>query len=209
MQGLPTMGIPAVPELTSLSDDWLGRRVASHLRHAGISAKDLGSWFGVPVTSVARTIVDLGRHDARSAIMAVDAALRERRTTRPELNAALLRARGWPGVRRAREIVALADADAESPLESVVRLALHDDGFPAPRLQRVVAGYRVDFLWPEHRLILEADGRGKYVGDALWEEKKREIALRRAGYEVERVLWSDVVREWAAMSRRLWALIRR
>jgi very-short-patch-repair endonuclease len=209
VHGLPTMSVPAVPELTSLDADWLGRRAASHLRHAAITPDDCGWWFGAPVTTVARTIVDVARHDRRSAIMAADAALREHCTTRAELEAALRRAAGWPGLRQAREIVALADGDAESPLESVVRLALHDDGFPPPKLQRVVAGYRVDFLWPEYRLILEADGRGKYSDDELWREKKRETALRRAHYEVERALWSDVLDEWPAMRRRLWELIRR
>jgi hypothetical protein len=169
--GLPTMAVPAQPMLLSAEPDWLGRHTASHIRHAGISDAEIGSWFGVPLTTMPRTIVDLARHDRRTGIMAADAALREDCVTRTELGAALASARGWPGVRQAREIVSLADGDAESPLESIVRLALHDDGFPPPKLQRVVAGYRVDFLWPEYRLILEADGRGKYRDDALWHER--------------------------------------
>jgi very-short-patch-repair endonuclease len=209
LHGLPTMDLPSLPLLTSLRDDWLGRRAASHVRHAGITAAQIDSWYGTPLTNLARTVVDLARHDRRSAIMAADAALRERLVTLRELQAALTVARGWPGIRQAREIVKLADGEAESPLESIVRLALHDDGFPPPRLQQVVAGYRVDFLWPERRLILEADGRLKYSDDVLWEEKKRETVLRRAGYDVERVLWSDMFAEWPAMSRHLRALLRR
>lgn len=209
LHGLPTMTLPRLPLLTSLSDDWLGRRDASHVRHAAITATQIGSWYGTPLTNVARTVVDLGRHDRRSAIMAADAALRECLVKRAELHSALDVARGWPGVRQAREIVKLADGDAESPLESIVRLALHDDGFPPPKLQREIAGYRVDFLWPQYRLILEADGRSKYSGDALWDEKKRETALRRADYEVERVMWSDVLKGWEAVRLRLWSLMGR
>jgi very-short-patch-repair endonuclease len=209
LHGLPTMSIPTIPGLTSLADDWLGRRSASHLRHAAVTADDETTWFGAPVTTVARTVVDVARHDRRSAIMAADAALREDIVTRTELDSALLRARGWPGVRLAREIVALADPDAESPLESVVRLALDDDGFPPPKLQCVIAGYRVDFLWPEYRLILEADGREKYTKDELWKEKRRETALRRTDHWVERVIWTDFYDGgWAAVRRRLWAHIR-
>ena len=106
-------------------------------------------------------------------------------------------------MRQARQIVELADGDAESPLESLVRLALHDDGFPRPLLQQWVGGYRVDFLWPEYRLILEADGRLKYTGDQAWTEKKRQIALGRSDNFVERVVWSDLFAGWPAMSRRL------
>jgi hypothetical protein len=58
-------------------------------------------------------------------------------------------------------------------------------------------------------LILEADGRSKYSGDALWDEKKRESALRRADYEVERVMWSDVLKGWEAVRLRLWSLMGR
>ena len=208
LHGLPTMSVPKVPELMSMRPDWLGRRVASHVRHSAIDRSEVSSWFGTPVTTIARTVVDLGRHDRRTALMAADAALREARVCGADLTRALVTARGWPGVRQAREIVSLADGAAESPLESIVRLALHDDGFPPPKLQRVIAGYRVDFLWPEHRLILEADGREKYSGAALWDEKRRELALQRLGYRVERIIWSDVISGWPAMSSRLWRLIR-
>jgi very-short-patch-repair endonuclease len=70
-------------------------------------------------------------------------------------------------------------------------------------LQRWIAGYRVDFLWPEYGLILEADGRVKYAGDEGWAEKKRQVALVRAGFHVERVLWSDLFDGWPAMRARL------
>ena len=53
------------------------------------------------------------------------------------------------------------------------------------------------------RLIIEADGRLKYGGDEAWTEKKRQLALMRAGYSVERVLWSDLFAGWPALSARL------
>ncbi|HVU91522.1 MAG TPA: DUF559 domain-containing protein [Jatrophihabitans sp.] len=209
LHGLPTLRIPPVPELTAAAPDWIGRRRRSHLRHAALSPADRTTWFGAPVTTVARTVVDIARHDRRGGLMAADAALREHLTDDAELAGVLYRARGWPGVRQAREIVALADGDAESPLESITRLALHDDGFPPPRLQVWIAGYRVDFLWPQYRLVLEADGREKYrSSETPWEEKKRQLVLERAGYRVERVLWEDVVVGWPAMSNRLRALMR-
>ncbi len=135
--------------------------------------------------------------------MAADAALHESLTTAAAVRDELTGAAGWPGVRQAREIVALAGGDAESPLESLVRLALHDDGFPPPKLQHWVAGYRVDFLWPEYRLILEADGRVKYSGDEGWLEKTRQLALHRTDHVVERVVWHDVFGGWPEFSRRL------
>lgn len=55
--------------------------------------------------------------------------------------------------------------------------------------------YRVDLLWPDARLIVEADGLLKYRDDprALANEKRRQEFLERAGYRVIRVLWEDVM----------------
>jgi very-short-patch-repair endonuclease len=105
-------------------------------------------------------------------------------------------------VRQARAILALADRRGESPLESLVRLALHDDGFPAPKLQVRIGEYRVDFMWPEHHVVLEADGRMKYGGREMWREKQRERVLQRLGYRVIRVFWSDL-HDWPAFGAQL------
>jgi very-short-patch-repair endonuclease len=212
LRGLPTMHVPTRAELTAPAPRPTWR---AGLRIAGLEPPESTTWWGIPVTSVARTIVDRARHDRRDGLMAADAALHENAVRTDEIDAALRRSTGWPGIRRARAVLALASPEAESALESLVRLALHDSGFPAPELQVVIRtagrrqGYRVDFVWPGYRLIVEADGRVKYRATSDepdgsgWQEKKRETALRRAGFEVERVLWDDVVRSWPATEARL------
>lgn len=208
VHGLPTFRLPPRPELTALMDATLGRHGTSHIYGARLLAHDTTSWFGAAVTTVARTLVDLGRHDRRDAIMSADAALREGLTDRTAIDGALAAAAGWPGVRQARLVLVLADPRAESPLESLTRLALHDDGFPAPKLQAVIGGYRVDMLFVEQALILEIDGLGKY-SDAEWRrEKRREIRLRKLGYRVERVTWDDIVNRWPETSRWLRRILR-
>lgn len=116
-------------------------------------------------------------------------------------------------MRAARGIVALASPLAESALESITRLALLDDGFPAPSLQKKVRDpgrgkiYRVDMMWPERRFILEVDGRTKYTDGEQWREKKRETRLRALGFQVERILWADVLTYWSETSARLRRLL--
>jgi very-short-patch-repair endonuclease len=165
-------------------------------------------WFGVPVTGVARTLVDLARHDRWDGIMAADAALHEKLVNRRDIDRALAGAVGWPGVRQARALLALATAEAESPLESLTRLRLHDDGFPIPELQVWIGRDRVDLLFVEQRLILEIDGLEKYERDALQQEKRREVRLRRQGYRVERVTWTDIVKRWPETSAWLRSVLR-
>jgi very-short-patch-repair endonuclease len=203
VHGLPTLAVPRRPVLTTAGTDAPGRRDGVEVRGATLDAAAIEAWFGASVTTVARTLVDQGRHSRRDALMAADAALREQLVTQHAIAVELIGAAGWPGVCNARDVLALASPLAESALESITRLALHDDRFPPPQLQVEIGGYRVDFCWRDRRLILEADGREKYTDDELWREKRRETRLRALGYRVERVLWSDVTRDWPETSRRL------
>jgi very-short-patch-repair endonuclease len=198
LHGLPTFTVPERPELTDPRAVAPGRHSAAHVRPAGLRPDEITHWHATPVLTPARTLVDLGRHDRRDAIMAADAALAADLVTPRHIAHALDAAYRWPGVRQAREVLALATRESDSPLESLTRLALHDDGFPAPQLQVLIPGtsYRVDMLWPQQRLILEIDGLEKYTEAELRREKRRELRLRALGYRVERVGWVEVVLLW-------------
>lgn len=103
----------------------------------------------------------------------------------------------------------MASPSAESPLESLTRLALSDSRVPPPLLQALIhdpmlgCTYRVDMLWPQPRVILEIDGRVKYTADELWREKRRQERLERLGYRVLRVMWSDIAQDWPETRRRV------
>jgi hypothetical protein len=207
--GLPVRQTPRDPIVNARDVRGSGPRSGALIRRVTLRPHDEWRWFGVLVTTPARTIVDLARLDRGDGIMAADAALRERVTTPDLLSEATRWSYGWPGVRSARLVVAFADPLAESPLESLVRLALHESKLPPPESQvEITVGpdrrrYRVDFLWRRQRLILEADGRDKYIADELWQEKQRELALTRAGYRIERVIWADLGRNWPLVETRL------
>lgn len=85
---------------------------------------------------------------------------------------------------------------SESPLESVTRGRLIEAGLPTPQLQVWIPGTRarVDMLYRESRLVIEADGLGKYcTPEVLRAEKRRQVALERTGHGVIRVLWHQVI----------------
>jgi hypothetical protein len=210
---MPVLALPERPELDAGPSATAGRLERAHVRRRDLAVEETELWFGVPMTTIPSTIVDVARRDPRSGLMAADAALHES-VLRPEaLDAALQRQARLLGTRRAREVLSLARDLIESPLESLTHLALHDSGLPPPELQRWVRGadqrrYRVDFLWRDSRLILEADGRAKYTDAERWREKRRDLALSRAGLFVARVTWRDVVHEWPVVERWLRDLIR-
>lgn len=60
-------------------------------------------------------------------------------------------------------------------------------GLLRPAVNVKVGKHEVDFLWPEHRLVVEADYFGYHRGSVAFEEDhRRELDLRRAGYTVRR-----------------------
>lgn len=163
---------------------------------------------GVPVTSVARTVVDIARAVSfERAVVIADASLALKLVDREGLAAALVRSTGWPGSPAARRAVAFADGRVESVGESRSRVAPARCGLPEPLLQWDVIGRaghwlaRVDFGWPAFRTIGEFDGRVKYgrllrpgqtAGDVVFEEKRREDELRDEGLGVVRWTWADL-----------------
>jgi very-short-patch-repair endonuclease len=220
VHGLPARVLPRVAILTVVRNSVTGRRSDIHARRAALGDRDIGRWFGARVTWVPRTVTDLARHDRIAGLMAADSALREQQCTRAELDASASACAGWPGSASARWVAYNADAQSESPLESWTRAIVIDAGLPAPelqvRIQDPVDGWhcRVDMLWREQRVVLEADGKIKYAsatarGNELWAEKRRQERLERLGYRVVRVLWDDLERHPAQTIARIQHALRR
>lgn len=198
---LPYLG--KQPQQPQLAHDKVrpGTRATSrHERIAGLPASDIRQGVGLQCTSLARTAVDLGRHESfRSAVVVADAALR-RGLDRAVLLACAGRSVRWPGGPQAMRMAQFADGLSESPLESISRVAIADCGLPAPELQveiwlgqRLLA--RVDKLWRGWNLVGEDDGRSKYDGaDGFYAEKLREETLEDVGLEVVRWDWDTAWR---------------
>jgi very-short-patch-repair endonuclease len=95
-------------------------------------------------------------------------------------------------------------------LESVSRVIFAQARLRPPRLQTDILDDafrfigRVDFLWDEHRTIVEADGMGKY-GDPerASEQIRRDIRLREAGYKVVHFTWAELFSDPARVIARI------
>jgi very-short-patch-repair endonuclease len=211
LHDLPLVGLaPPVPEVT-VPPRRIGGLADAHLYRATLRDEDVTTVAGAPVTSLARTIVDVARHrPATCAVAAADAALHRKLLSQAQLDDVMLACWVWPRIRRALRALALTDALAESPLESVSRLVLRWMHLPPPMLQaeirdqfgRFVA--RVDFYWPEFGVVGEADGAMKYTDrTVLVAEKHRQEALEELGLIVVRWSWDDVVHRSRLLQTRL------
>jgi hypothetical protein len=152
---------------------------------------------GMPTTDLRRTVADvLCGKDPIGQLWCADQAL-ARGLDRADVQACL--SWGQRGVRTARRLLAMADARSESPLESAVALALDTAGVPRPtrQLEIVSSGgqlMRVDFAWPDHRVILEADGVAFHsTVPALLRDRQRQNALTMLGWRTVRCTWADAM----------------
>lgn len=155
---------------------------------------------GIPLTSGVRTVLDLCRTLALAhAVAAADSALRKQRVSLPELvdaAAALPPALGRP---RVRAVVTRLDPLSGSVLESLGRILLEDAGLRPFETQHVVRDGRrvigrVDFAWPEQRLVVEFDGFAFHADRISYRnDRRRTNQLVLAGWRVLRFSWEDVV----------------
>ena len=160
------------------------------------------------VTDPVRTALDVARSAPfESAVVALDAGLRTRLLSGALLAARLDEITGLRGSRAAARAVAASDKRSGSVGETRSRLLLQRLGlaptglqFPVPGPDGEPIGW-TDFVWEGHRLLGEFDGRVKYgrllrpgqdPGDAVFDEKRREDAMRAEGFGMTRWTWSEI-----------------
>ncbi|MBX7433011.1 hypothetical protein JDV09_12970 [Mycobacterium sp. Y57] len=154
---------------------------------------------GRRATTPAWTAVEGARSLRRPrALATLDAALRSGTCGLPDLWRAAVEQQGRRGIVAVRDLLALADARAESPMESEARLVMLDGGLAVPQLQyEIVDGNgdlrRLDFAWPEFRVAAEYDGVAWHSGaDALLADRRRQNALMDVGWAVVPIVFEDV-----------------
>ncbi len=138
------------------------RRPGLVVHSSALRPADVCRYTGVAATTAKRTVIDLARSvPAADGLAVLDAALHGRLVSPYSLREELRHHDERRGIVVARELVALADGKAESPMESRLRLRCIDAGLPRPELQiEVRAGrrcYRIDMGWREQRAGLEYD----------------------------------------------------
>jgi predicted transcriptional regulator of viral defense system len=174
-------------------------RPGIRLHSARLPAEHVITWARLPVTTPARTVVDLLRTlSFRAGVVAADSALQRKLVTKAELTAVLATCAHWRGARRAGDVIEFADGRAESPLESIARIAFRDCGLPPPDLQVWLGGTvepvgRVDFYWKQYRTIAEVDGAIKYADpERARAQLRRDSLLRDDGFEVVHFTWQQI-----------------
>ena len=174
---------------------------------------------GIPCTSPSRTLVDLagtvGDWTLRSCF---ERAAQKKCLDIPAIEASMDSGRrGNPSLKRLidewRRAAPLArKGKLKSPLEAKVLPLLVQRSLALPLLNAPVGiangRIEVDFLWPDHRFIVEADSRDFHGTDLAFERDRwRDRELMLVGYSTLRVTHHQAKREAEAVANAIAARI--
>lgn len=153
----------------------------------------------IPLTSPARTIVDLaGRLGARELERVVARAERDRLVTPAKLAPVVARHSRQPGVETLLRIMGQPGGPAftRSELEERFRDEIARFGLPLPRFNVLVGGFEIDCWWPAAQLAAELDGAAFHASWRSQEnDRRRDRELAAAGITVLRISWRHLTEE--------------
>ena len=197
-------GSPPPPEVTART----ARRVPG-IRTRRSCRLDAMRWRTIPVTTVARTLVDLAAELPADALARACHEAGVRHGTTPAMVEAVLARR--PGTPDASKLRAVIHGDVHvtlSRLESRFLERLREAGLPLPRTNRPAGGRRVDCRWPDQRLTVELDSYRYHRSRHAWEQdRRREREARARGDEFRRYTYGDVLEQPRLMLSELRALL--
>ena len=130
------------------------------VRNERIEADEIVENNGLPVTTPARTALDLAKHMERNpAVVHLDGLAGATGLTAADVWHLVDRYAGAPGLRQARTALPLMDGGSRSSAETLVRLGLIDAGFPKPRrLAPTVIGYEAPMVGIEFGIATSSFG---------------------------------------------------
>jgi predicted transcriptional regulator of viral defense system len=186
-------------------------RPGLRIHRADLAPDEVTEVDGIPVTTVARTLLDLAAVLPRAQVeRAIERAEALGLADTVSLDALLQRHRGRRGTATLREArdTGIEPALTRSELEDRFLTFLDARGLPRPEvnvdLQLAGRWIQPDFLWRDQRLIVELDGHQTHGTRAAFErDRERDRILQADGWRVIRVTWRQLHDDPDAVARDL------
>jgi G:T-mismatch repair DNA endonuclease (very short patch repair protein) len=170
-----------------------------HVRNAAISDDEVVvDRHGFPRTTPTRTAVDLIRRgQLDEGVVLLDRLVVAGLADLTAVQAAAVDLPRGRGSKLARDVSRLADGLAGSPQETRLRLVMARAGLPPPVAQfRIFDDEgligRVDFAYPDHRIVIEYDGLWHAEPGQFAKDRRRVNRLTAAGWRVVFVTAADL-----------------
>jgi Protein of unknown function (DUF559) len=188
------------------------RRPGIDTRRSVLTADEVTVERGIPVTTPARTLLDLAEvlsfHQLERAVHETEF---RRLTSALSLDALLARHAGRRGTTALREIVNRRDLGKNIPkteLEIAFLAFLDKHAIHRPLVNESIGPYIVDGLYVDDRLVIELDSRSAHETTRAFEEdRRRDRYLLTAGYRVMRITYRQLHEEDATIAAQLRSLI--
>jgi len=182
------------------------------VHEGGLAPADRAIVAGIPVTSIARTLLDLADvGDRRTVGRAFEEADRLGLLEMRAVEDVCARGQGRRGLKPLRHLIAEARAPepARTTLEGRVLELCQEYGLPTPETNVTVLGREVDAFWPSHKVMVEADSWSFHRHRAAFEDDRaRDAAMQVEGYQVIRLTHRRLSRERAKVAAQLRRLLR-
>lgn len=166
-------------------------RKAIRAHTATLHPEDRATHDGIPVTSVARTILDLAAQLTPDPLTRlIEESDRKQLFDLKALDRATARRPRVAGVNRLNAVLKTyrGTADTRSKLEKDFRALITSAGLPEPQFNVLVAGLTVDVWWPQWKLVVELDGEPYHTNPTAFESDRiRDATLQKQDIRVLRV----------------------
>ena len=192
---------PRIPEVTTAVRR---RRPGIRVHRSGtLMETDVTRQYGIPVTTAARAILDISsRLSDAELIQTVSDARRAARLGPTALHRLLA-----TSVRAAR-LIDPEQAPSESILKATFLLFIRQHRLPPPLTEQPFHGFRVDAIYPAHRLIVELDGYDFHRDRAQFEtDRARDAVALAHGFVTFRITWRRLTVEPARLAAQLRAVL--
>jgi very-short-patch-repair endonuclease len=144
------------------------------------------------VSSTMRLLVELSPRETPAELERLVTEAVQKRLLRPDLRSgrtdiadALARHERWPGVATLHAVLAryLRTTSAKSRLELAFdRFLVAHPEFPEPQRNVYIARWEIDRFWPDHRLVVELDGRPYHVSvKDMEKDRVKDADLQKLG----------------------------
>ncbi len=176
-------------------------------RATSLTHRDVTQQLGIPVTSPARTVLDM---TPRLGDRQLRRFMRDARLTHTlglsDLAELLARHPRHPATKRLQPFIdpRRAGGPTRSEFEDAfIEFASRYD-LPAPITNTQLHGYEIDALFPAEHVIVELDGAEFHLDREVFEsDRERDAALLEAGYVTVRITWERLKQQPAREAARL------
>ena len=173
------------------------RRPGIRVHRRTLPADEFTTLDGLPITTPARTLIDLAASGLRGRALeaALDHAEIALRIDWAEMGRLLERHAGRPGVHVLDAMLAgyaPGSVDTRSKLEEIVLELCDELAIPRPQVNVVIEGKVRDFFWPDAALVVEADGYRYHRSPTVFnDDRERDVLLTLAGLRTLRFTYDQ------------------